>query len=268
MKEDLTISIIQTELAWENKEANFKHFDELINAIEIDTDLIVLPEMFSTGFSMNAENLYDKPEGKTLKWMHNHAKNKNAVITGSAIIKDGGNYCNRLFFVEPNGDYKTYDKKHLFTLAGENKHYTAGQDKLILDYKGWKICPMICYDLRFPVWIRNQEDYHLLIFVANWPAMRVKAWDTLLQARAIENMAYTIGVNRVGEDGNGFPYCGHSAIYDALGKKITTNLFEKAFVETKTLSKNDLIETREKLGFLKDRDVFDLNHARSTSNRF
>ena len=256
MKEDLTISIIQTELAWENSDSNFTHFDELINAIELDTDLIVLPEMFSTGFSMNAENLYDKPKGKTLDWMRHHAKNKNAAITGSAIIKDSDHCYNRLFFVEPNGDYRTYDKKHLFTLAGEEKYYSAGKDKLIVNYKGWKICPMVCYDLRFPAWIRNLEDYDLLIFVANWPAMRVKAWDTLLQARAIENMAYTIGVNRIGEDGNGFPHCGHSAIYDALGDKITTNLFEKAFVETKTLSKKELIKTREKFGFLKDRDNF------------
>ena len=258
MKEDLTVSIIQTELAWENKEANFNHFDELINAIELDTDLIVLPEMFSTGFSMNAENLYDKPEGKTLEWMRRHAINKNVAITGSAIIKDGDHCYNRLFFVEPSGDYKIYDKKHLFTLAGEEQYYSAGKDKLILDYKGWKICPMVCYDLRFPAWIRNLEDYDLLIFVANWPAMRVKAWDTLLQARAIENMAYTIGVNRVGEDGKGFPHCGHSAIYDALGEKITTDLFEQAFVETKTLSKDELIKTREKFGFLKDKDRFEL----------
>ena len=256
MKEDLTVSIIQTELAWENADANFKHFDELINAIELDTNLIVLPEMFSTGFSMNAKNLYDKPEGKTLDWMKHHAKSKNSAITGSAIIKDGDNFYNRLFFVKPNGDYKTYDKKHLFTLAGEEKHYSAGKDKLILDYNGWKICPMVCYDLRFPAWIRNQEDYDLLIFVANWPAMRVKAWDTLLQARAIENMTYTIGVNRIGKDGNDFPYCGHSAIYDALGQKLSTDLFDKAFVETKVLSKDELIKTREKLGFLKDRDSF------------
>ncbi|RRO25300.1 amidohydrolase [Flavobacteriaceae bacterium 14752] len=257
--ENLTVSIIQAELSWENKDVNFRKFDELINSIEIDTDLIVLPEMFSTGFSMNAENLYDEPEGQTLSWMRHHAKLKKAAITGSAIIKDHNQCFNRLFFVEPNGDYQTYDKRHLFTLAGEEKHYSAGQDKLILDYKGWKICPMVCYDLRFPAWIRNQEDYDLLIFVANWPAMRIKAWDTLLQARAIENMSYTIGVNRIGEDGNGYPHCGHSAIYDALGEKITTDLFEEAFVETKTLSKQELIQIRDKFGFLRDRDEFKVN---------
>ncbi|QTY26281.1 amidohydrolase [Flavobacterium sp. CS20] len=256
---NLIVSIIQTELTWENKDANFKKFDDLINAIELDTDLIVLPEMFSTGFSMNAEKLYDEPEGQTLDWLQHHAKAKQVAITGSAIIKDQNQYFNRLFFVEPNGNYKTYDKRHLFTLAGEEKHYSAGQAKLIVDYKGWKICPLVCYDLRFPVWIRNQEDYDLLIFVANWPAMRVKAWDALLQARAIENMSYTIGVNRIGEDGKGYPHCGHSAIYDALGEKITTDLFEEAFVETKTLSKQGLLETREKFGFLRDRDEFKVN---------
>lgn len=257
--ENLTVSIIQTELTWENKAANFKHFDELINAIELDTDLIVLPEMFTTGFSMNAENLYDIPEGKTLHWLKSHASRKNAAITGSAIIKDNGHFYNRLYFVKPGGSYQTYDKKHLFTLAGEQNYYSPGHDKLIVDYKGWKICPMVCYDLRFPVWIRNHEDYDLLIFVANWPAMRVKAWDTLLQARGIENMSYTIGVNRIGEDGNGYPHCGHSAIYNALGEKITTDLFEEAFVETKTLSKQDLNQTREKFGFLRDRDEFKVN---------
>lgn len=256
---DLTVSIIQTELAWEDKKTNFKHFDDLINTIELNTDLIILPEMFSTGFSMNAKNLYDVPEGETLTWLRHHAKTKQAAITGSTIIKDGKNYYNRLFFVEPSGDYKTYDKRHLFTLAGEQNYYSAGQEKLIVDYKGWKICPLVCYDLRFPVWIRNQEDYDLLIFVANWPAMRIKAWDSLLEARAIENMSYTIGVNRIGKDGNGYPYIGHSAIYDALGEKITTDLFEEAFIETKTLSKQDLFNTRQKLGFLKDRDKFKVN---------
>ena len=257
--ENLNVSIIQTELTWEDKTANFEHFDELINAIELDTDLIVLPEMFCTGFSMNAKNLFDTPEGQTLDWLQKHARSKESAITGSTIIKDQNQYFNRLFFVKPDGSYHTYDKKHLFTLAGEEQYYSAGQDKLIVKYKGWKICPMVCYDLRFPAWIRNQEDYDILIFVANWPAMRVKAWDTLLQARAIENMSYTIGVNRIGKDGNGYPHCGHSAIYDALGSKITTDLFEVAFVETKTLSKQELTQTRKKFGFLRDRDEFKVN---------
>lgn len=265
MKEDkhmennnLTVSIIQTDLAWEDKPANFKHFDELINAIELDTDLIVLPEMFTTGFSMNAEQLYDVSEGKTLEWIKQRANEKNAAITGSVIIKENDNFYNRLYFVKPDGSYQTYDKKHLFTLAGEHKYYSAGNKKLIVKYNGWKICPLICYDLRFPVWSRNTEDYDLLIYVANWPEKRVAAWDALLKARAIENMCYCIGVNRTGTDGNNFPYVGHSAIYDVLGEKISTDLFEEAFVETIVLSKNHIVETREKLGFLRDRDRFEL----------
>ena len=253
---DLNVTIIQTELAWENPHANFRHFDELINSINVDTDLIVLPEMFTTGFSMNAENLYDKAEGETLNWLKQHASNKQAAIIGSVIIKENDNFYNRLYFVRPSGEFHTYDKRHLFTLAGEHKHYTAGTERTIIEYQGWKICPLICYDLRFPVWARNTEDYDLLIYVANWPEMRISAWDTLLKARAIENMAYTIGVNRTGKDGNNYPYVGHSAIYDALGEKITTNLFEEAFVETQTLSKKHILEIREKLGFLKDRDTF------------
>jgi predicted amidohydrolase len=253
---DLNVTIIQTELAWEDPKANYNHFDELLNAIDVDTDLVVLPEMFTTGFSMNAKSLYDNSEGESLNWLKTHAKQKQAAITGSIIAKEGANYYNRLYFVKPDGSFQTYDKKHLFTLAGEHQHYTAGTEKLIVDYKGWKICPLICYDLRFPVWARNIEDYDLLIYVANWPQKRVAAWDALLKARAVENMSYCVGVNRVGQDGNDFPYVGHSAVYDALGEKITTDLFEEAFVETVTLSKEHIIETREKLGFLKDRDAF------------
>ena len=255
---DLNVSIIQTELAWENPRANFKHFEGLIGAIEVDTDLIVLPEMFTTGFTMNAEKHYDIPEGKTLDWLRQHAHKKQAAIAGSVIIKHNQNFYNRLYFVKPDGGYNTYDKKHLFTLAKEQKHYTPGQEKLIVEYRSWKICPLICYDLRFPVWARNTEDYDVLIYVANWPRKRVSAWDALLKARAIENMSYCVGVNRVGVDGKDFPYSGHSAIYDTLGKKITTDLFEKAFVETITLSKQHVELSREKLGFLKDRDKFTL----------
>jgi len=256
---NLTVSIIQTDLAWEDKPANFQHFSELIDAIDLDTDLIVLPEMFTTGFSMNSQQHYDSPEGKTLDWLRAQAHKKQAAITGSAMIKDNGHFYNRLLFVKPDGSYQTYDKKHLFTLAGEQHYYSAGQQKLIVDYKGWKIYPLVCYDLRFPVWIRNTEDYDLLIFVANWPEKRVAAWDALLKARAIENMSYCIGVNRIGQDGNGFPHSGHSAIYDALGKKITTDLFEEAFVETQVLSKEHIETSREKFGFLKDRDGFVLS---------
>lgn len=255
---DLQVSVVQTNLVWENKPANFKNFEKLINTIEHSTDLIVLPEMFTTGFSMNPNKLFDNPEGETLDWLRLQAKHKQAAITGSVIIKENEQFYNRLYFVKPDGAYQTYDKKHLFTLAKEDNYYSAGQEKLIVIYKNWKICPLVCYDLRFPVWSRNTEDYDLLIYVANWPQKRVGAWDTLLKARAIENMSYCIGVNRIGEDGNHFPHSGHSAIYDVLGEKITTDLFEEAFVETKTLSRKHIIETRKKLKFLNDRDHFDI----------
>ncbi len=255
---ELKVSIIQSDLTWENKTKNFSHFDELISSIEVKTDLILLPEMFSTGFSMNAENLFDTPEGETLKWLRAHANNTQAAVTGSVIVKENGNYYNRLYFVTPDGNFTTYDKKHLFTLAKEHKHYSPGDKRIIVDYKGWKICPLICYDLRFPVWARNTEEYDLLLYVANWPEKRVAAWDALLKARAIENMSYCIGVNRIGKDGNDFPYIGHSAIYDALGEKISTDLYEEAFVETRSLSKQHILNTRKKLGFLKDRDNFRL----------
>jgi predicted amidohydrolase len=255
---ELRVSIIQSDLVWENKSLNFSHFDELIEAIELNTDLIILPEMFTTGFSMNAEVLFDKPEGGTLDWMRQHAIKKQTAITGSAIVKVKDSFFNRLYFVKPDGSYNTYDKKHLFTLAKEHEHYSAGSRKLIIEYKGWKICPLICYDLRFPVWARNTENYDLLIYVANWPEKRIAAWDALLKARAIENMCYCIGVNRIGQDGNDYPYVGHSAIYDTLGQKISTDLFEEAFVETKILSKVHIDNTREKLGFLRDRDSFEL----------
>jgi len=183
---------------------------------------------------------------------------KKIAITGSLVIAEEENYYNRLFFVLPDGTYQTYDKKHLFTLAKEHEHYSAGSEKIILDYKGFKICPLICYDLRFPVWTRNIEDYDLLIFVANWPDKRIKAWDALLKARSIENMCYTVGVNRVGLDGNHHVYSGHSGIYDALGEKVSTFSKETEFIETVSLSKSSILETRKKLGFLRDRDPFTL----------
>jgi len=255
---ELSVTIIQTDLIWENKNENLKHFDHLIDGIKENTDLIILPEMFTTGFSMNTTELFDTTQGETLKWLQVKSKSKNAAITGSIIIKENEEFYNRLFFVEPNGEYVTYDKKHTFTLAKEHEHYTAGTEKLIVDYKGWKICPLICYDLRFPVWARNTEDYDLLIYVANWPEKRVAAWDALLKARAIENMCYCIGVNRIGTDGNDFPYVGHSAIYDEVGKRLSTEAFEETFIETKTLSIEKLETTRKKLGFLIDRDQFQL----------
>ena len=259
MSEKLNIAFVQPDLKWEDSEANRKYFSEEIDKISDEVDLIILPEMFTTGFSMNAENLAEETEAETLAWMQEWAKNKATAITGSVIITENGNYYNRLFFVFPDASYKLYDKRHTFSLANEDKTYTAGTRKLIVDYKGWKICPLICYDLRFPVWARNTEDYDLLIYVANWPEKRVEAWDALLKARAIENMSYCIGVNRTGEDGDGYIYNGHSAVYDPLGKAITELNREEEFTTEIGLEKQYLKEVREKFKFLQDRDRFSLD---------
>jgi predicted amidohydrolase len=258
MYKNLNIAIIQADLAWENIEKNLNLFSKKIDLIGKNVDLIVLPEMFSTGFSMNAENLAEPPQGPAFKWMQEIARSRNVAVTGSVIVKDNNNYFNRLYFVFPDTTFKTYDKRHTFTLAREDKTYTAGNERLVVEYKGWKICPLICYDLRFPVWARNTVDYDLLIYVANWPEARIQAWDILLQARAIENMSYCIGVNRTGFDGNMYRYNGHSAIYDCLGKPLFKNDGEAEFTQVLSLEKSHVSETREKLKFLQDRDSFSL----------
>lgn len=258
MNENLKITIIQSELHWENTEANLIMFSEKIAEIDFETDLIVLPEMFSTGFSMNVEKLAESSNGKTLKWMISEAIKHNSAICGSVIITQKNQYYNRLFFVFPDGNFKKYDKKHTFTLAKENEIYTAGNERIVLEYKGWKICPLICYDLRFPVWARNTEEFDVLIYVANWPKARIAAWNTLLRARAIENMVYCIGVNRVGNDGNSIEYNGQSAVFDVLGKQISTNTAEKEFTETILLKKKHITNNRSHFQFLKDRDGFNL----------
>ena len=257
MKTDLKITLVQSELIWENASANRELFSKKFQTFEGETDLIVLPEMFTTGFSMNAKKLAEPNDGESLNWMISEARKHNCALTGSVIISENDKFYNRLFFVLPDGTYEKYDKKHTFTLAKENETYTAGKERLIVNYKGWKICPLICYDLRFPVWSRNTEDYDVLIYVANWPKVRTVAWDTLLRARAIENMSYCVGVNRVGFDGNDHEYVGHSAIYDVLGKKVSPSAFDE-FIETVTLSKEHIESNRKHLQFLNDRDKFTL----------
>lgn len=259
--ENLNIALLQADLIWENIEENLKQFENKIVQIDIKVDLIILPEMFSTGFSMNAKNLAESSNGSTLKWMQRLAGEKNAAITGSIIVEENNKYYNRLYFVFPDKTFKKYDKHHTFTLAKEHEIYTAGTERLIVNYKGWKICPLVCYDLRFPVWARNTEDYDLLIYVANWPKTRIHAWDVLLQARAIENMSYCVGVNRTGLDGNNHEYVGHTAAYDCLGKEMFTMETEAEFTKVVTLDKNHLLETRGKLKFLQDRDVFSLKET-------
>ncbi len=254
--QDLKVVLVQSELVWENPEQNRINFFEKIDAISSTVDLIILPEMFSTGFTMNPAEVAETMEGETMLWLKNIAKQKNTAITGSLIIKQDNNYYNRLVFVFPSGEIQTYDKRHTFTLAGEDKVYIAGNKKLIIDYKGWKICPLICYDLRFPVWARNVENYDLLIYVANWPKPRINAWSTLLKARAIENMSYCIGVNRVGLDINGYEYSGNSAVYNSLGEEISTIKSNEMTTEIITLKKDNLQKNREKFRFLDDGDVF------------
>ena len=253
----MKIALIQTELSWENPNENKALLQEKINAISQYVDLIVLPEMFTSGFTMNPKIVAQSMQGEAILWLKETAKEKDCAITGSLVIEENGNYYNRLVFVFPSGEIQTYDKRHLFTLAGEDKVYTAGKDKLIVDYKGFKICPLICYDLRFPVFARNVEDYDVLIYVANWPKPRVNAWDILLKARAVENMSYVIGVNRIGLDENNHEYFGHSQAVDFLGNYLQEpQEIEGVFIVE--LDKTELLETREKLNFLNDRDEFQI----------
>lgn len=259
MVKNLKAAVLQVDLVWEDIEANKRKFEERISALSGDVDLIVLPEMFTTGFSMNAKGLAEPVKGPSFEWMQKMAYQKNAAVTGSLIISEDKLFYNRLYFVYPDGSFEKYDKKHTFTLAKENETYASGNERLVVTYQGWKICPLVCYDLRFPVWARNTENYDLLLYVANWPAPRIHAWDILLQARAIENMSYCIGVNRVGKDGKDLDYVGHSAVYDLLGKRISKNATETEFSEEVVLSKDHLLETRSQLRFLQDRDQFTLH---------
>ena len=253
----MKVALIQTALAWENPTENRSHLAQKITGFMEDVDLIVLPEMFASGFTMNPKAVAEPMEGETVAWLQHLAKAKNCAITGSLVIEENNNYYNRLVFVFPDGTLKTYDKRHLFTLAGEDKVYTAGKEKLIIDYKGFRICPLICYDLRFPVFARNVENYDLLLYVANWPKPRINAWDILLKARAVENMSYAIGVNRIGTDENKLEYVGHSQAVDFLGNYILEPQ-ETDGVFIVELDKEKLLETRSKLAFLDDRDAFEL----------
>lgn len=256
----MKIALIQTPLFWENPNKNRGYLNEKINSISQYVDLIVLPEMFTSGFTMNPKNVAETMQGETISWLKELAKSKNCAITGSLVIEENEHYFNRLVFVFPSGEIQTYDKRHLFTLAGEDKVYTSGKEKLIVDYKGFKICPLICYDLRFPVFSRNVEDYDVLIYVANWPKPRVNAWDILLKARAVENMSYVIGVNRVGLDDNNLEYVGHSQAIDFLGNFIQEpQETEEIFIVE--LNKEKLLETRSKLAFLNDKDQFEIRNS-------
>ncbi|NRA93265.1 MAG: amidohydrolase [Psychroserpens sp.] len=258
MNNDLTVALIQSDLVWEDPQRNRDNFKQKILEITQEVDLIVLPEMFTSGFTMNAGDVAETMTGATVSWMKDLAQKTKSAITGSLVISEHSTYFNRLIFMHPDGQINTYDKRHTFTLAGEHKVYQAGKDASIIEYKGWKIKPLICYDLRFPVWARNVEDYDLLLYVANWPNKRVSAWDALLKARAIENMSYCIGVNRIGFDGNHHDYTGHSGAYDVLGERLDNIPENTEATEIVTLSKEHIAFNRNKLGFLNDRETFSL----------
>ncbi len=253
MLEQLKVALVQSHLLWENPEANRNMFDEKLEHVPEDVDLIVLPEMFTTGFTMNPEDIDIAEKFKTVDWMQHWAQEKDAALVGSIVNPEEDSFYNRLWFVKPDG-MSSYDKRHTFTLAGEDKVYSRGEKKLSESFRGFTFCPLICYDLRFPVWSRYTNNYDVLLYVANWPKPRITAWDTLLKARAIENMAYSIGVNRVGLDGLGYEYPGHSAVYDTLGNRIVYS--DKDEVLYATLSKQHIKTNRDKLRFLEDRDEF------------
>ncbi len=258
MQHQLKIVCIQTDIVWENSEVNIEKYNLLIRTISDEVDLIILPEMFSTGFSMNPQNFAETTNGFSVNWMKEIAIQKQVAIMGTLAIKESNKFYNRLVFVHPNGKIEINDKRHLFSYGGENKVFTAGNSRLIIEYKGWKICPLICYDLRFPVWSRNNKEYDVLIYMANWPKPRISAWDVLLKARAIENMCYTIGVNRVGVDGNKLEYVGHTQVIDSLGNIVSNSIAGKEMVIEAVLDKEKLNRTRNKFQFLNDRDSFEI----------
>lgn len=255
----LHISIIQTNLFWEDKSANISMLEEKINSITKKTEIVILPEMFSTGFSMNPSALAETMDGPTVNWMKKMAADKKIILTGSVIIQENNQYYNRLLWVLPNGTIGHYDKRHRFAFAGEDQHYSNGHKRLIAQVKGWKINLQICYDLRFPVWARQQSEqepeYDILLYVANWPERRNYAWKTLLTARAIENQSYVIGVNRVGEDGKGIYHSGNSMVIDPLGEVLYHKEHDED-IYTIQLEKNTLTEIRTKFPFWKDADDF------------
>lgn len=254
-KSDLKLSLIQMDIAWEQPVQNRQALESRIAVLKGEQHIIVLPEMFNTGFSMKAVELAETMQGATLQWMKEQARQSRSIIAGSLIIHEEGKYYNRLAWVLPDGSVAHYDKRHLFSYAGEQVDFERGQKRVIASVNGWKICLQVCYDLRFPVWARNTDDYDVLLYVANWPEKRNYAWEALLQARAIENMSYVIGVNRVGTDGNGHQYIGNTSIYSPVGElMVKAGAAEQ--VLSHTLSQQLIEDSRSKFPFLQDRDNF------------
>lgn len=255
IKQQLRIAIVQFDIKWESPDANLIHIEKLLEDYKIEADIVVLPEAFTTGFSMNAERIAETVDGVTLNWMKELASSHGYVVCGSFFVKENDTFFNRFFWVEPDGRILNYDKRHLFSMEGENKDFSSGDKQLLIEYCGWKIFPQICYDLRFPVWSRNIHNYDLLINVANWPASRTEVWKTLLKARSIENQCYVVAVNRVGTDMNPIEYAGDSLVFDPKGIKmfIAPN---REIIETVTLDLDSLHAFRKKFNTLKDMDRF------------
>lgn len=252
---DLTVTLLQPDIHWEDAAANHALYDSMLKTVPVESRLVLLPEMFTTGFTMHAKEVAETMDGETMQWMASRASELDAIVCGSLVIRELDHYYNRLIWMRPDGSYESYDKRHLFSMAGEDKVYTPGQKRLVLDLDGWSVFPQVCYDLRFPVWARNTIDYDLYINVANWPERRSYPWRSLLVARAIENQAYVVGINRVGKDENGIYYHGGSCFIDPVGEVLDYYEHESG-VYTKTLSKKHLTETRQRFPFLQDRDRF------------
>jgi len=259
MKSDLNISLVQTALVWENAAENLAAFERKIEKLDSNTDLIVLPEMFTTGFSMKPEQFAEEHLGPSFQQMQKWAKQKQAAVYGSLIITVNEKYFNRAYFVFPDGSFQYYDKRHLFRMAKEDEHYSDGSERQIIEYKGWKILPLICYDLRFPIWSRNDLNYDLILYVANWPERRSAPWRTLLRARAIENLSFVVGVNRIGEDGNGIDHSGDSALIDFKGDELSHIQAHAEEIETLKLDAEALADFREKFPAHLDADRFEIH---------
>ncbi|AHW61002.1 Predicted amidohydrolase [Draconibacterium orientale] len=253
--ENLKITIIQPDIIWENAKANLEKYSGMLENIK-QTDVIILPEMFTTGFSMQPEKLKETMDGASVKWMQQIASDKNAALIGSLIIEEAGKIYNRAIWVFPEGKIETYDKRHLYSMGQEHLHYASGKDKLIVEYKGWKFCPQICYDLRFPVFARNLEDYDVVFYMANWPSARHHVWKNLLISRAIENQAYCFGVNRVGTDGIGLNYLGDSGCISPKG--FPEFMGDSESIQTYNISYSELHNFRQKFPLLNDRDTFSI----------
>jgi len=253
--QSIRVTTIQSNLIWEDIDANLEQFSHKLAPLKGKTDMVILPEMFTTGFTMNRDALAEEPQGKTFQWLYEQALKIDAAITGSYIVKEKKNYYNRLIWMQPDGKYSVYNKHYLFTKAKEHEYYERGKGRVVVDWKGWKICPLICYDLRFPLWARNNVGYDLLVYIASWPTTRSHHWKSLLMGRAIENQCFTVGVNRVGVDGNELYYSGDTSVIDYSGGII----YQTAHAEdtfTALLNYEAQKTYRDKLRFLPDQDGY------------